>query len=154
MWTTRRPPERRQRRRVGVCVWTSQGGNHVSNCNCTAPQSVRVSSSPPTVLANDPDPTMPRWPCRLAWMIVVYRFFSCFSQSYAQQISTSTPVPPLQWLNITGLLQGSPAPPLKYASIGYDDTTRNLIIFGGQASSGIPTAQTFLYDPTLLPPPC
>ncbi|KAI6047196.1 hypothetical protein EDC04DRAFT_2556513 [Pisolithus marmoratus] len=69
----------------------------------------------------------------------------CFSQSHAQSISTNTPVPPLQWLNITGLLQGSFPPPLKYPSIGYDDSSRNLIIFGGESSSGIPTAQTFLH---------
>ncbi|KAL4075874.1 hypothetical protein V8B97DRAFT_1925759 [Scleroderma yunnanense] len=88
---------------------------------------------------------MARHSSRLSWFIAVH-LFTCLSQSHAQSISTSTPVPPLQWLNITGLLQGSPAPPLKYASIGYDDTTRNLIIFGGQASSGIPTAQTFLLN--------
>ena len=126
-------------------------------------QSVSVSSSPTPLttahrlLANDvalsPERRMARRSSRLSWVIVVHLFFSCLSQSHAQLISTSTPVPPLQWLNITGLLQGSPAPPLKYASIGYDDTTRNLIIFGGQASSGIPTAQTFLYDIVLPPPP-
>jgi len=125
-------------------------------------QSVSVSSSPTPLttahrlLANDvalsPERRMARR-SRLSWVIAVHCLFSCLSQSHAQSISTSTPVPPLQWLNITGLLQGSPAPPLKYASIGYDDTTRNLIIFGGQASSGIPTAQTFLYDIVLSPSP-
>ncbi|KAH7929432.1 hypothetical protein BV22DRAFT_1080880 [Leucogyrophana mollusca] len=68
------------------------------------------------------------------------------SHTYAQQISVNTAVPPLQWLNITNLLQGATAPPLKDASIGYDDTTRQLIIFGGESSSGIPTQQTFLLN--------
>ncbi|KAH7914369.1 hypothetical protein BJ138DRAFT_1123641 [Hygrophoropsis aurantiaca] len=68
------------------------------------------------------------------------------SQTYAQQISVNTPIPPLQWLNITHLLQGATAPPLMDAAIGYDDTTRQLIIFGGESASGIPTQQTFLLN--------
>jgi hypothetical protein len=62
----------------------------------------------------------------------------------AQSISTSTPVPPLQWINLTGLLQGPSAPPLKDASIGYDNTTRTLIIFGGESQGGLPQQQTYL----------
>ena len=61
-----------------------------------------------------------------------------------QAISTNMPVPPLQWLNITDLIQGTSAPPLKYPSIGYDDTSRSLLLFGGESSSGILTSQTFL----------
>jgi hypothetical protein len=53
-------------------------------------------------------------------------------------------VPPLQWINITGLLQGPSAPPLKDASIGYDNTTRTLIIFGGESQGGLPQQQTYL----------
>ncbi|KAH9006759.1 hypothetical protein EDB86DRAFT_6106 [Lactarius hatsudake] len=93
--------------------------------------------------------------------------FCLFSTTRAQSISTSTPVPPLQWINLTGLLRGSPAPPLKDASIGYDNTTRTLIIFGGESQGGLPQQQTYLLDlnslfwsfPTLqggntaLPPP-
>ncbi|KAH0839762.1 hypothetical protein J3R83DRAFT_704 [Lanmaoa asiatica] len=56
------------------------------------------------------------------------------------------PVPPLQWLNITHLIQGTSAPPLKYPSIGYYDDLRTLLLFGGQSSSGIPTSQTILID--------
>lgn len=67
-----------------------------------------------------------------------------FPVAHAQSIATNT-VPPLQWLNITGLIQGPPAPALRYPSIGYDDTTRTLIIFGGESSSGIATSQTFLF---------
>ena len=59
-------------------------------------------------------------------------------------ISTNMPVPPLQWLNITDLVQGTSAPPLRYPSIGYDDSSRTLLLFGGESSSGIPTSQTFL----------
>lgn len=71
----------------------------------------------------------------------------------AQAISTTMPVPPLQWLNITDLIQGTSAPPLKYPSIGYDDTSRTLLLFGGESSSGIPTSQTFLsvHLPSLPP---
>ncbi|EIW76099.1 hypothetical protein CONPUDRAFT_130456 [Coniophora puteana RWD-64-598 SS2] len=64
----------------------------------------------------------------------------------AQPISTNTPVPPLQWLNLTSLLQGAPPPALKYSSIGYDSTTDNVIIFGGQSSSGVATSETFLLN--------
>ena len=62
----------------------------------------------------------------------------------AQSISTSTPVPPLQWINLTDLLQGPSAPPLKDASIGYDNSTRTLIIFGGESHGGLPQQQTYL----------
>jgi hypothetical protein len=62
----------------------------------------------------------------------------------AQSISTTSPVPPLQWINLSGLLQGPAAPPLKDASIGYDDTTRNLIIFGGESQGGLPQQRTYL----------
>jgi hypothetical protein len=65
-------------------------------------------------------------------------------QACAQSISTSTPVPPLQWINLTNLLQGPSAPPLKDASIGYDNTTRTLIIFGGESQGGLPQQQTYL----------
>lgn len=78
--------------------------------------------------------------------IAFLHLLAWLSRSHAQSISTNTPVPPLQWLNITGSLQGSSPPPLKYASIGYDDSSRNLIIFGGESSSGIPTSQTFLLN--------
>lgn len=70
--------------------------------------------------------------------------FCLFSASRAQSISTSRPVPPLQWINITSLLQGSSAPPLKDASIGYDNVTRTLIIFGGESQGGLPQQQTYL----------
>jgi hypothetical protein len=67
----------------------------------------------------------------------------------AQSISTATPVPPLQWISLSPLLQGPAAPPLKDASIGYDDTTRTLIIFGGESQGGLPQQQTYLF---VLPP--
>ncbi|KAI0092066.1 hypothetical protein BDY19DRAFT_884931 [Irpex rosettiformis] len=64
----------------------------------------------------------------------------------AQSISTSIQVPPLQWINLTGLLSGPAPPPLKDASIGYDDTSRSLLIFGGESQQGIPQSQTYLLD--------
>lgn len=63
---------------------------------------------------------------------------------HAQNISTSGPVPPLQWINITGLTTGSAPPALRDASIGYYDDTRTLLIFGGESAQGIPQSQTFL----------
>lgn len=64
---------------------------------------------------------------------------------HAQNISTSGPVPPLQWINITGLTTGSAPPALRDASIGYFEGTRTLLIFGGESAQGIPQSQTFLY---------
>lgn len=66
------------------------------------------------------------------------------SLASAQSISTSIQVPPLQWINLTGLLNGPAPPPLKDASIGYDDTSRSLLIFGGESSEGIPQSLTYL----------
>jgi hypothetical protein len=59
-------------------------------------------------------------------------------------ISTSASVPPLQWLNITRLLSGPAAPPLKGSSIGYDEATRTLLIFGGESEGGFPQSKTYL----------
>ncbi|KAH9853616.1 hypothetical protein C2E23DRAFT_916420 [Lenzites betulinus] len=64
----------------------------------------------------------------------------------AQAISSSMPVPPLQWINLSQLLDGPAAPPLKDATIGYDDTSGFILIFGGESQQGIPAAQTYLID--------
>ncbi|KAH9965875.1 hypothetical protein BC827DRAFT_1315587 [Russula dissimulans] len=64
----------------------------------------------------------------------------------AQSISTSTAVPPLQWINLTGHLQGPSAPPLKDASIGYDNTSNTLILFGGESQGGLPQQKTYLLN--------
>ncbi|THH19762.1 hypothetical protein EW146_g1458 [Bondarzewia mesenterica] len=64
----------------------------------------------------------------------------------AQSISTNTPIPPLQWINLTPHLQGSSPPPLKDVSIGYDDTTRTLLIFGGESQTGVPQDGTHLLN--------
>lgn len=64
----------------------------------------------------------------------------------SSSISTSMPVPPLQWLNITGLTSGAPVPPLKDCSMGYDEATRSLIIFGGQSQAGLNQQTTYLLD--------
>lgn len=66
------------------------------------------------------------------------------SLTAAQNISTSTPVPPLQWIELTHLLSGSPPPPLKDASIGFDGD-QTLLIFGGESAGGVSQSQTFLY---------
>ncbi|KAF7292490.1 hypothetical protein HMN09_01233200 [Mycena chlorophos] len=49
-----------------------------------------------------------------------------------------SPAPPLQWIQLTSLLNGTGPPPLKNAAMGYDETSRTLLIFGGEASSGVP----------------
>ncbi|KAF8165358.1 hypothetical protein B0H34DRAFT_688877 [Crassisporium funariophilum] len=65
----------------------------------------------------------------------------------AQNISTNTPVPPLQWINLSNLLVGtSRPPPLRDAAIGYDETSRSLIVFGGLSESGFPQSQTYILN--------
>ncbi|KAG1892464.1 hypothetical protein F4604DRAFT_1888314 [Suillus subluteus] len=82
-------------------------------------------------------------PCpAIAWLF----FINYISTAYAQQLPSIFQVPPLQWLNITSSIQGAPPAAVKYSSIGYDPTTNNLIIFGGESSSGIPTDQTYLLN--------
>jgi hypothetical protein len=58
--------------------------------------------------------------------------------------STSTALPPLQWLNVTASLQGAAPPPLMDASIGYDEVTRTLLIFGGESQGGFVQSSTYL----------
>ena len=82
---------------------------------------------------------------RSSWLLVFTAIR--FSLPAWSAISTSTPTPPLQWLNITGLLNGPGAPPLKGASVGYDETTRTLLVFGGESESGFPTSTTYLCVP-------
>jgi hypothetical protein len=78
------------------------------------------------------------------YAFLLWSLLKSFPLIRAQAISTSAQIPPLQWLNLTGLLQGPAAPPLKDASIGYDDPTRTLIIFGGESQGGLPQQQTYL----------
>jgi hypothetical protein len=74
-------------------------------------------------------------------------FLLFFPSLSAQSIFTTTPVPPLQWINLSPLLQGSNAPPaLKDPAIGYDDYSRTLIIFGGESQAGFPQSQTYLLN--------
>ncbi|KAI0268201.1 hypothetical protein BC834DRAFT_681065 [Gloeopeniophorella convolvens] len=82
----------------------------------------------------------------LSFLAFSYLLFSHLPAIRAQSISTSTPIPPLQWINLTSLLQGPAAPPLKDASIGYDNDTRTLIIFGGESQGGLPQQQTYLLN--------
>ncbi|KAG1755705.1 hypothetical protein EDB19DRAFT_1924969 [Suillus lakei] len=79
----------------------------------------------------------------IAWLF----FIKYILTAYAQKLPSILPVPPLQWLNITSIIQGATPAAVKYPSIGYDPTTtNNLIIFGGESSSGIPTDQTYLLN--------
>ena len=86
---------------------------------------------------------------RNSWLSVFVAI--CFSLPTRSAISTSTPTPPLQWLNITQLLSGPSAPPLKGASLGYDETTRTLLVFGGESESGFPISTTYLCVSCLCP---
>ncbi|KZV76045.1 hypothetical protein PENSPDRAFT_727607 [Peniophora sp. CONT] len=61
-------------------------------------------------------------------------------------IASAAVSPPLQWINLSKLLTGSAPPVLKDASIGYDDTTRTLIIFGGESAGGFPVDTTYLLN--------
>ncbi|KAK1224372.1 hypothetical protein PQX77_012668 [Marasmius sp. AFHP31] len=79
--------------------------------------------------------------------LVILLFFYLFSLSYSQSISTSSPVPPLQWLNISPSLTGtSKPPPLKDAFVSYNQNSRTVIIFGGISQSGLPTSETYLLN--------
>ena len=54
---------------------------------------------------------------RMAFFFFSIHFF------FLSVLAQLTPVPPLQWINLSNLLQGSsPAPPLRDAAIGYDDS--------------------------------
>ncbi|KAH9900004.1 hypothetical protein C8Q73DRAFT_639450 [Cubamyces lactineus] len=77
---------------------------------------------------------------------LLFSFLSSFSSVHAQAISTDMAVPPLQWINLSQHLQGSAAPPLKDATIGYDETNRVLLIFGGESQQGFPTDGTYIID--------
>ncbi|KAK0206538.1 hypothetical protein DFS33DRAFT_1420130 [Desarmillaria ectypa] len=79
--------------------------------------------------------------------LLVFLFLDFLAFAHGQSISTSITVPPLQWINLTNLLQGSTHPPaLKDASIGYDETSRNVIIFGGESEGGFAQSQTYLLN--------
>ena len=130
-------------------------GDHCHHSSSTATQySLRTlpatPSSPPATssrgrLCLSPDPFRQQMVTRSRppWLLVFTAV--SFSLPVQSAISTSTPTPPLQWLNITSLLNGPSAPPLKGASIGYDETTRTLLVFGGESESGFPTASTYLF---------
>ncbi|KAF9055244.1 hypothetical protein BDZ89DRAFT_1055837 [Hymenopellis radicata] len=81
--------------------------------------------------------------------LFLFFLFCCRSLvlTYAQSISTSITVPPLQWINLTNHLSGSTSPPaLKDATIGYDETSRSLIVFGGESQAGVAQSTTYLLN--------
>lgn len=63
--------------------------------------------------------------------------------SFSDVLSADSPIPPLQWIELTGLLTGSAPTPRAYSAIGYDERSRTLIIFGGE-QNGQPLQDTFL----------
>lgn len=80
-------------------------------------------------------------PFRLTFLV----FSVLLKLVFAQNPSTNTQVPPLQWIDLSGLTSGSPPPGLKYASMGFDGTSQTVIVFGGEAAGGTATQQTYLY---------
>ncbi|KAJ7507791.1 hypothetical protein B0H11DRAFT_1793448 [Mycena galericulata] len=75
-------------------------------------------------------------------LVTVFSFSRCVHAALSVD-----PVPPFQWLNLSALLKGSTQPPgLKDAAMAYDETSRSLIIFGGEASSTVPQGQTYLLN--------
>ena len=81
-------------------------------------------------------------PCPSSFLALSY----LLSLAFAQNPSTNTQVPPLQWIDLSDLTSGSPPPGLKYASMGFDSTSQTVIVFGGEAAGGIATQQTYLYE--------
>ncbi|KZS97790.1 hypothetical protein SISNIDRAFT_196572 [Sistotremastrum niveocremeum HHB9708] len=84
----------------------------------------------------------------MAWLLFLFRWLCFLSMVAAQTPSTSMTVPPLQWINLSGILKGTPPPPLRDSVIGYDELTRTLVVFGGQSQvdSSVVTQQTYLLD--------
>lgn len=81
----------------------------------------------------------------MAWLSSICFYSSLLLLSEHFTRAQPLPTPPLQWLNLTGLLQGPSPPPLKDASIGYDDSSRSVIIFGGESQDGVVQSQSYLY---------
>ncbi|TFK28754.1 hypothetical protein FA15DRAFT_664799 [Coprinopsis marcescibilis] len=78
------------------------------------------------------------------YFALCFIFLASLLNVYAQ---STTPVPPLQWINLSPLLQGSSAPPpLRDAALGYDEDSRSLIIFGGESEGGFVQSRTFLLN--------
>ena len=134
-------------------VWDLLVNNHIDSLVSSLSSLLATSMGSPGPL----DPWLP-WSfkmlsgsasprCSRRVLFALFFFISsCLPTLHAQTISTSMPVPPLQWIELTNLLGGqSVPPPLKDASIGYDDTNRLLLIFGGESQSGFPTSQTYMY---------
>ena len=126
--------------------------NHIDPLALSSPSLLATSMGSPGSL--DPWPPLssqmspcPRSRSRHVLICLLVSFLSsCLPTVHAQTISTSMPVPPLQWIELTNLLGGSSVPPpLKDASIGYDDTDKLLLIFGGESQQGFATQNTYAY---------
>ncbi|KAF8639944.1 hypothetical protein AX17_001194 [Amanita inopinata Kibby_2008] len=80
-------------------------------------------------------------------LFFLFAFFSLLPCLCAQSISTDFPAPPLQWIDLSHLLQSSNGPPpLKDAAIGYDENSRSIIVFGGESQGGFAQSQTYLLN--------
>lgn len=82
----------------------------------------------------------------VSFIFLLWSYLVVIVHAQAASISTNMPVPPLQWLNITGLTSGFAIPPLKDCSMGYDEATRSLIIFGGQSQANLPQQTTYILN--------
>lgn len=91
--------------------------------------SLIIPSSPTVARPTSHWPVVASWPVcghrrrmAAAFLLSLYLSF-CLRIATAQSISTNTPLPPLQWINLSPFLQGSTAPPpLKDAALGYDES--------------------------------
>jgi hypothetical protein len=93
-------------------------------CGISSSHPLRSSSWP---LAGQPSFIVVGFSLRMALISAVFYFSTLLSAIFpfyvnGQDISMDMPVPPLQWLNLSGLLNGPSPPPLKDAAIGYDET--------------------------------
>ncbi|KAJ7638799.1 hypothetical protein FB45DRAFT_1133214, partial [Roridomyces roridus] len=79
----------------------------------------------------------------LGWKVLLILLLSVL---HVDAASSPDPVPPFQWINLTGLLRGPPPPGLKDVAMAYNPVGHQIIIFGGEASSGVAQDQTYLLD--------
>lgn len=132
--------------------WASQ--STTTDCPLSLSSSTStLSRSSPTQMTNTHLFLMPSFSSTFSFRLSAFVLLVLPSIAFAQSPLTNLPVPPLQWLELTHRLSGSGPPALRDASIGFDESSRTIILFGGEVN-GIPVQQTFLcvfFTHSLLP---